>query len=68
MTKDQPFVYFWMGSSFNVGGAGCPGQNTLEGFSLEVSVVGETDHPTKLLVKKHQGEILCSIFQTDGSS
>ena len=31
MTKDQPFAYFWMGSSFNVGGAGCPGQNTLEG-------------------------------------
>ena len=24
-------AYFWMGSSFNVGGAGCPGQNTLEG-------------------------------------
>lgn len=31
-------------------------------FSLEVSVVGETEHPTKLLVKKRQGEILCSVY------
>ena len=70
MTKDQPLmlIFGWVVALMSVVPDALDKILWRDMFSLEVSVVGETEHPTKLLVKKRQGEILCSIFQTDGSS
>lgn len=62
MTKDQPLmlIFGWVVALMAVVPDALDKILWRDMFSLEVSVVGETDHPTKLLVK-HQGEILSSI-------